>query len=230
MISASTCKKNTLYICFWLNFRSKKLNYKDYQKFLESLATAKKMEVNDIKKKLHAAGPPGTTTKTVCQNLVFNLTLTAAQVFFTATISQYYSKVRFKLSGWLTFFYYWWVPRCLLRSFFTKSELFYFNFMMDDIHETPVVELIGWVEYFFLRISYGSKNILYWLWGKKIFHKNSLIEDVFCLIYWLTLRSIIQKTVLAIWRCLARITQWWIFDMIWKRLFGGFSLWAKNKK
>lgn len=45
--------------------RSLKLGLTDYQKFLEELAKAKKVEVAEIRDKLINCGPPGTSGTTV---------------------------------------------------------------------------------------------------------------------------------------------------------------------
>jgi len=45
--------------------RSLKLSLPDYQKFLDELAKAKKVEVTEIKEKMISCGPPGTTGTTV---------------------------------------------------------------------------------------------------------------------------------------------------------------------
>lgn len=46
-------------------FRSLKLGFADYQKFLDDLAKTKKMEVSEIRDKLVNCGPPATTGTTV---------------------------------------------------------------------------------------------------------------------------------------------------------------------
>lgn len=53
----------------FLTPRSLKLGLPDYQKFLEELAKAKKVEVADIVDKLKSCGPPGTTGTTVRKDI-----------------------------------------------------------------------------------------------------------------------------------------------------------------
>lgn len=47
--------------------RQLKLTLTDYQKFLDELAKAKKVDVAEIKEKMINCGPPGTTGTTVAQ-------------------------------------------------------------------------------------------------------------------------------------------------------------------
>jgi len=63
---SSTAKKITTTDTgiYFKKFKSLKLSLPDYQKFLDELAKAKKVEVAEIKEKMISCGPPGTTGTT----------------------------------------------------------------------------------------------------------------------------------------------------------------------
>lgn len=69
-LSALTRRLNTDFdldslVSFFFSLRSLKLGLADYQKFLEELAKAKKVELDEIRDKMIQCGPPGTTGTTV---------------------------------------------------------------------------------------------------------------------------------------------------------------------
>ena len=56
---------------WWSCRRSPKLSFPEWSKYLEEIATAKKLDVNEIKGKLAECGAPGTTGATVEQDFDF---------------------------------------------------------------------------------------------------------------------------------------------------------------
>ena len=63
-----------MYTCMYLCFRrSPKLSFPEWTRYLDEIATAKKLDVNEIKVKLVECGTPGTTGATVSGALHLNL-------------------------------------------------------------------------------------------------------------------------------------------------------------
>ena len=63
-----------MYTCMYLCFRrSPKLSFPEWTRYLDEIATAKKLDVNEIKVKLVECGTPGTTGATVSGVSYLNL-------------------------------------------------------------------------------------------------------------------------------------------------------------
>ena len=64
--SSFVSTRNCLFtLCGFGAYRSLKLGLADYQKFLDDLAKAKKVDLAEIRDKMIQCGPPGTTGTTV---------------------------------------------------------------------------------------------------------------------------------------------------------------------